>query len=529
MHAPRRRVLSTRGKKESSLSSAKKRSIDDVELLERALDRERKARLRAEDLLETMSSKIFDANELLRVQNRELELINCTSAIAEEELDFLGAVKKFLDAAVESIDWPLGHVYLREKGETGNLKSAKVWAGRLAAHVPAFVRKSEETEFELGRGLPGRAAHTGNVAWIEEVSLDQDFLRSKEASESGIVSAFAIPLQIRGKTVAVFEFFHSKRVKFDSSRLSAVQVAARQLSRLIERRESQRVIMENYRKLKETKSQLVESEKLASIGVMAAGIAHEINNPLSFVLANIEVLSEFSKRLKDLDQVLSSGISDDDSDFRKVVSDARENFDLSHWASDFDPLISDMFAGLNRVKEIVGGLKSFSQTESSQNTEVYLRQCIESVLEGFSRSILKDVKLKVELETIAPIIGIERQLTRVIECLIQNSVDAMDKEKKEVAIKLTEESDGYAIFTLTDNGRGIPPEHLSKVFTPFFTSQANNKRMGLGLPISYGIIRAHRGEILIQSEIKVGTRVEVRLPTIKVKDRLPESVEEESE
>ena len=265
------------------------------------------------------------------------------------------------------------------------------------------------------------------------------------------------------------------------------------------------------RTLEETRDQMVRAEKMASIGCIAAGVAHEINNPIGFINSNLQTLRGYVGELKPLIE-----------DYRRIappdpaVEARAKKMDLDFVLGDLETLVRESEDGVKRVVKIVKDLKTFSHSDSSAPESANLNSCIESAV-NLSRNETKycsDVAL--ELGEVSGVRCWPGQITQVLVNLIVNAAHAIKGDgetKKHGAITVRSRTDGlFAIIEVADDGCGIPPEIASRIFDPFFTTKEPGRGTGLGLSLSYEIVERHRGEIRFHSEVGHGTTFEVRVP-----------------
>ncbi|MFK7885359.1 MAG: ATP-binding protein [Gammaproteobacteria bacterium] len=267
--------------------------------------------------------------------------------------------------------------------------------------------------------------------------------------------------------------------------------------------------------LKETQGKLVQSEKLASVGQLAAGVAHEINNPIGFIMSNLGTLEAYTKVMS---RLISGYRKHADGDLdpsaqAQLIADLRqleEQEDIEFILEDIEGLLTDSIDGTKRVKDIVQGLKSFSRVDDAEVSEQDLHEGIDSTLKVVANEI------KYSCEVIRAYGEIPRvpcnlaQVNQVFMNLLVNAAQAMDTPG---TITITTKVDGdFVVAEFRDTGSGIPPETLGSIFDPFFTTKPVGSGTGLGLSISYGIIQDHGGTIDVSSEVGVGTAFSVRLP-----------------
>jgi signal transduction histidine kinase len=269
--------------------------------------------------------------------------------------------------------------------------------------------------------------------------------------------------------------------------------------------------------LKEAQQQLIMSEKMASLGQLTAGVAHEINNPINFVSANIKPLKE------DLADILEC-INRYESVIQKNklegmfsgVQQFKNNSDLNFSIKEVNDLLKGIEEGANRTSEIVKGLRNFSRLDQNVIMNANLNEGIESTL-ALLHSIYKD---KIEIERdygeIPEVECLPGQVNQVFMNILSNAIQAIPETGK-ISIKTWEENDSVKI-SIKDTGTGISEKTKQKIFDPFFTTKEVGKGTGLGLSISYGIIEKHNGKIEVNSEIGKGTEFIIILPIHQNKD-----------
>ncbi len=271
--------------------------------------------------------------------------------------------------------------------------------------------------------------------------------------------------------------------------------------------------------LKESQAQLVQSEKMASLGQMVAGVAHELNTPLGYVKNNVQLINELSEpllRLAASQAELADCLNDPACDEQRL-SDAFDNAAEQRrqaapeaLADDLDQLFADTLYGLGQIGELVAGLKDFSRLDRALSEEVDLNDCIRSALLIASNS-LKDKAQVIQLLGELPRIACApSQINQVLLNLFTNAAQAMDDYGQ---IQVKSWADAEALFiSVQDSGRGMPAEVRERIFDPFFTTKPVGQGTGLGLSISFKIIQDHGGSIRVASEVGRGTRFLICLP-----------------
>ncbi|MBI3617906.1 MAG: PAS domain S-box protein [Candidatus Omnitrophica bacterium] len=279
-----------------------------------------------------------------------------------------------------------------------------------------------------------------------------------------------------------------------------------------------------YEALKTTQNQLVQSEKLASVGQLAAGVAHEINNPVGFISSNMEILeqyiADYAKVLKMADHLKESVEQEDLTKAKSIVEEInklKEEINMDYIIGDTSKLLQHNRNGIDRIQKIVTDLRAFSREDKNILERVKIEEVIESIL----TIVQNEIKYKAKLEKKygdTPIIECSPQrLGQVFINLIVNALHAIEGSGT-IAIK-TYTQDGFVCVDVRDTGKGIPPEILNKIFDPFFTTKPTGQGTGLGLSISYEIIKKHNGRMTVQSKIGEGATFTVMLPINKEKGK----------
>lgn len=276
---------------------------------------------------------------------------------------------------------------------------------------------------------------------------------------------------------------------------------------LIVEKNAQKVLIE---KLNEAQSQLIQSEKLASIGQLAAGVAHEINNPIGFVSSNVMMLQRYCQTMLDAIDQYESISRFLDEDGVKCLELIRQNNGLDAVKKDVFELLSESKDGLDRVKKIVQDLKDFSRVGTANADWADLEQGLESTI----NVVWNELKYKAEVVRryagIPAVKCIPSQINQVFMNLLMNSVQAIPQRGRIVVG--TGFDDDNVWIDIEDNGAGISGENIKKIFEPFFTTKPVGQGTGLGLSLSYGIIQKHRGRIEVESKVGVGSKFRVVLP-----------------
>ena len=297
--------------------------------------------------------------------------------------------------------------------------------------------------------------------------------------------------------------------KWDMARRASVKTI--HLEQLVEQRTQALQLEIDERK--QLESQLVQSEKLASLGQLAAGVAHEINNPVGFISSNLSSLDTYFNQLQQmLDAYRQAEESLAPGEQRDQLKALRNELELDFLKEDIPLLIRESKEGIGRVAQIVKDLKNFSRVDNDQTWQfANLQQGIDSTL----NIVASELKYKADVvKHYAPLPEIEclaSQLNQVVMNLVINAAQAMGPERGTITISNGVEGENIWL-EVADNGCGIPPHALQKIFDPFFTTKPVGEGTGLGLSLSYGIVKKHRGDISVSSELGKGTTFRVVLP-----------------
>jgi two-component system sensor histidine kinase HupT/HoxJ len=243
--------------------------------------------------------------------------------------------------------------------------------------------------------------------------------------------------------------------------------------------------------LKRTQSQLLHAEKMVSLGRLVAGVAHELNNPISFVLGNVLSLRRYENRLESyLNAVHATAAADD-----PALAAMREELRIDRVLADMPHLIDGMIEGAERTRDIVDALKRFSAVDKTTPEQVNLNEVVERSVRWVVQSAAANLDVEVDLPAGLHCSGSSGQLQQVVMNLVQNACDAVaNRPNARLKIGGCVEN-GMAILRFADNGPGIPEAHLSRLFEPFFTTKPVGQGTGLGLSISYGIVERHGGKL----------------------------------
>ena len=267
-------------------------------------------------------------------------------------------------------------------------------------------------------------------------------------------------------------------------------------------------------RLEEVQRQLLQADRMASIGQLAAGVAHEINNPIGYIQSNLGTLREYVQSLLRLIEAQDGALHRlrmEQPETARQIEDLREQIDFEFLAKDLPTLLAESQEGIARVRKIIQDLRDFSRAGHAEDWSL---ADIHAGLDSTINIVWNDLKYKVELlkryGDIPPVECLPSQLNPEILNIQVNAGHAIEQRGQ---ITITTYAEGGMVFIeISDSGKGIPAENLARVFEPFFTTKPIGKGTGLGLSISYGIIKKHNGDIDVRSEVGVGTTFLIKLP-----------------
>jgi len=271
-------------------------------------------------------------------------------------------------------------------------------------------------------------------------------------------------------------------------------------------------VRELNKQLKDTQNQLLQSEKMASVGQLAAGVAHEINNPIGYVYSNLGTLENYAQdmfRLLTAYEAAEAAIADDA--VLERLRAAKEEADIEFLRADMRSLMDETRDGITRVKQIVQNLKDFSRIDAVDEWHwADLRKGLDATLNIMWNELKYKAEVRREYADIPEVECRPSQLNQVFLNLLVNAGHAI-KDKGVITIRTGQEGEAVWI-EIADSGKGIAPEHLTRIFDPFFTTKPVGQGTGLGLSLSYGIVQKHGGRIEVQSVQGKGTAFKVWLP-----------------
>ena len=344
-----------------------------------------------------------------------------------------------------------------------------------------------------------------------------DWFRDDEAEENSIVRTLVAGVSFKGA---------ESLIACEDGRMIPVGISCSPLLDRAGEPLGAVAIFQDLSEIKLLERQMLQSEKMASIGQLAAGVAHESNNPVGFIHANLFQASEYLQdlegvwsRLDVLQETIENGRGIDE--IRAASESLRQvcrEIDLDYVKKDFAKALSESQEGSERIRHIVRDLRDFSRQDTGEATLADVNQCIDSTAHIVWTMMKHVVTLKKNYAELPPLRCYPMQLEQVLLNLLVNACQAIEEKADdesgiagEVEVQ-TEARDGGVAITIRDNGVGIPAEDLGRIFDPFFTTKDVGAGTGLGLSTSYSLIQRHGGEIKVESEVGKGTIFEIWLP-----------------
>tara|TARA_R110002012_G_scaffold318732_1_gene537626 strand:- start:185 stop:2056 length:1872 start_codon:yes stop_codon:yes gene_type:complete len=355
----------------------------------------------------------------------------------------------------------------------------------------------------------------------------------EEKLNVAIGSYLTFPIVAYSKALYLLMFFVSDEQmdKVSMKQINVINKASEQLTLLLERRQAEHSLKRQYKRLKETlvdlktaKQELQHKEKMASIGQMAAGIAHEINNPLAYVMTNFLCMDDYLKSIMQLQSLQSEFLASIDigrdhkiTELRNNIAKFEQDEGMEFILEDIRCVISESHSGLKRVKDIITDLKSFTYSQSSELEVCDLTQVLDDTLKVLSYDLNGKITVEKDLEDLPSFMAHNGLMQQVFTNLIKNAAQALTEaqvQNPKICIK-TQRCDGFVQISVKDNGPGIPKEAQEKIFEPFYTTKSVGEGTGLGLSVTFNIIKKLAGTISINSEVNQFTEFTMLFPVAK--------------
>ena len=500
--------------------------------------REASQRRHTQRLLDLQSEEIIYSNRELEKKFVELEsrieqlsLLTDLSAAVGATLDPEKIYDQALHRLVHGMGYERAYLSLVDR-EQHVLRGHRV-AG---SHAEEHSFEGLEIPLEAASSATARAAITGQSVLVNDVDHATEPVHRAFVRAHQVQSFVAVPLRVREQVFGVLTVTASTPGRFvpgDVDLLGAVashvalaidRAASFQtiedLSRGLEdkvrvRTEQLRATNEElrsaYRDLQATQHQLIQREKMASVGQLVAGVAHELNNPIGFISSNVSTLADFVQRLRGmLDTYQETRLPEAD---HARVEARRQELKLDYALKYLDPMISGIREGAERTRKIVGDLRVFTRTSDDVWQPVDLHEELDSSLTLLNHLLKDRITVVRKYGSLAPMECVRSEIDQVFLNVLANAAQAI---RGPGTITIETRRDGpMAVVEIADTGSGIAPAALARIFDPFFTTKTVGEGTGLGLSISYEIITKHGGEIRAQNLPAGGALFALRLPLVR--------------
>jgi signal transduction histidine kinase len=483
-----------------------------IAVLERKIEREKKARVMSEQHLEVHSRALYESNQSLQAslsmakkKQAELEFLRQTSGDVSSDISLQELITNTVELTGQFFSVECGLFIVSENGQAIESKVDNIWrAPNQWFSDRAFLEQASQF-------LPIEQQDRLSM-WLVSAIDEQS-----SPALSGFKWIVFVNFELLGNKIAWLAFF-SRAEFLDEEALAVLSTAREHLLSGINRRITDVSIrkrtvelQDTVNRLEQAKRQLIQSEKMASLGQLAAGVAHEINNPVGFIRSNLEMLDEYLQDYQKLHEMISEQLKESgqlDVQQYRLLS---EKIDLPYIQQDAKDLLESNLEGLDRVKEIVENLKTFSHSGDGKLDKIDLNLCIQSALKiawnALKYEHIVDNQITDELPKVMGNVG---QLQQVFVNLFVNAAYAMSNGGK-LTIKSRTTSNALLIDVI-DDGCGMDKTTLDKLFTPFFTTKPVGVGTGLGLSVSYAILESHNVQTQVQSILGQGTQFTLSFP-----------------
>nr|WP_242019784.1 ATP-binding protein [Trichocoleus sp. FACHB-40] len=402
-----------------------------------------------------------------------------------------------------------------------------------------ILRQDESAyiSLECDRSVVAHAARTHQPVWVDDIS---NVLTEKELQPGQGGSEVAIPLISRGTLLGVLNIQDYQSDRFSQTDLDTFNTLAGQIAtawenaRLFEKiqkaeakyRDKAKELEQTLHELKQTQTQLIQTEKMSSLGQLVAGVAHEINNPVNFIYGNVTPANEYLQDLLQLLDLYQQYYPDPAPKIQTHI----EDIELNYLTEDFQKILSSMRVGAERIRQIVLSLRNFSRLDEADMKEVDIHEGIDSTLVILQNQLknkpghpeIQVIKEYGELPLVECYAG---QINQVFMNLLTNAIDSLDEYNRKRSLEEIKDDPGtirictkvvdrnQVEIRIIDNGLGITPEVKQRLFDPFFTTKTVGKGTGLGLAISYQIIvEKHKGNLECISAPGKGAELAMKIP-----------------
>ena len=456
-------------------------------------------------------------------KNHLLAFQSTVSHIAARNDNLCFMLQQFCQVIVDHLEAAFARIWILDPTE--NILELKASAG-MYTHLNGGHQYIPVGKFKIGLIAQEKAPHLTN-----NVLNDSRISDSEWAREQGMVAFAGYPLMIGDKLLGVVAMF--ARAPLSADKLTSLKVVATEISlgirrKLLETSVEQKAITleKTLKELHISQAHLVQSEKMSSLGLLVAGVAHEINNPVSFIHGNLTYIQEYAEGLFKLVQMYQQHYPNPVSE----IQTSTEEIDLEFIRDDLPKTLSSMKIGSDRITKIVLALRNFSRLDEAEIKSVDIHEGLDNTLMILGHRLTvqperSEIQVIRDYATLPAIKCYAGLLNQVFMNILTNAIDALEEElKKETYQKFIDNPPQITLRTslidnlwveiaIADNGPGIPQNIQKRIFDPFFTTKSIGKRTGLGMSISYHIVtERHRGRLKCFSSVGKGTEFVIQIP-----------------
>jgi signal transduction histidine kinase len=496
---------------------------------------ERRRRLSTQRLLDIQAEEILHSNQQLEGKFRDLEtkieqlsLLMDLAAAVNATLDPEKIYEQTLQRLVHRMGYQSAHLMLVDP-------TRRVVRGHMMAGAASGRREPESLEFSLDdtHSASARVATTGLPVVIDDAETTTVPLDLPAVRSLGVRSVVMVPLRVKERIFGVLQVTSSEPGKVGEPDLELLTAVANHVALAVDRAQSFQTIEElsrgledkvrvrteqlrtahedlqaAYKELQATQMQLIQREKMASVGQLVAGVAHELNNPIGFVYSNVTTLEDFVRRLRGMLEVYRAApLAEAERARVEAEWDARK---IDYALKYLDAMTEGIKEGAERARKIVRDLRVFARTEDDVWQSVDLHQELESSLTLLNHLLKDRITVVRKFGELPPVECVRSQIDQVFLNLLAYAAQAITGSGG-ITIESRAE-DGVAAVVVSDTGPGIPKDVIGRVFDPFFTTKPVGEGTGLGLSISYEIVKKHGGDIRVESPVGGGAVFTLRIP-----------------
>jgi signal transduction histidine kinase len=492
---------------------------------------QRMLRVQADEILYS-SRELEKKFRDLEAKVEQLSLLIELSAAVNATLDPEKIYEQALERLVNQMGYQRAFLFLVDR------ERQALRGHRAAGDDPDATATFESLELPLdpSASASARAATTGLPVLVNDVDAATEPLHRETIRTFNVRGFVAVPLRVKGRVFGVLTVTSREPDRFAEPDVELLSAVANHVALAVDRAESFQTIEDltrnledkvrvrteqlraaheelqaAYRNLQMTQMQLIQREKMASVGQLVAGVAHELNNPIGFVYSNVTTLEDFVRRLRTMLEAYQAAPLPEAE--RARLDREREGLKVDYALRYLDAMIHGIREGAERARKIVRDLRVFARSEDDVWQPVDLHEELESSLTLLNHLLKDRVTVHRKFGDLPSVECVRSQIDQVFLNLLANAAQAIPG-RGEITIE-TRREDDVAVVTVADTGPGIPPDILGRIFDPFFTTKPVGEGTGLGLSISYEIVKKHGGEIRAASAPGRGATFTVRIPVAR--------------